>query len=181
MTINEARIDLAQKTARGLGMPMAGLLYWVAVSILVQVYPLKTALIISFFATGAVFPVGLMFTRLMGADLINKGHELNGLGGVMNAVQAFYWPVLIMVYLVVPEWTLFTMVVLFCSHFLGYGWLYMSRGYAFLAIAGPVAAVIMAIMNGAQTHFSLPPVVAGIYAISCVMIIAENRSMTEGM
>ena len=51
-----------------------------------------------------------------GADLINKGHVLNGLGGVMNAVQAFYWPVLIMVYFVAPEWTMFTMVVLFCSH-----------------------------------------------------------------
>ena len=28
------------------------------------------------------------------------------------------------------------MVALFCSLFLGYGWLYMSRAHAFLAVAG---------------------------------------------
>ena len=108
MTIDEARADLALKTRRGIGMPMAGLLYWVAVSVAVQLLPLKTAVIVAFFATGAVFPVGLVFTRLLGADLINKGHPLNGLGGVFNAAQAFFWPVLILVYFQAPEWTLFT-------------------------------------------------------------------------
>lgn len=179
MTIDEARDDLARKTRRGIGMPMAGLLYWVAVSLLVQMLPLKTAVLISFFATGAVFPVGLLFTRLLGADLINKGHVLNGLGGIMNAVQAFYWPVLILVYLKAPEWTIFTMVVLFCSHFLGYGWLYRSRGYAVLAIAGPVAAIVMALGIGTATHVALPPVVAAIYAVTCVMLLGETRARDE--
>lgn len=176
MTIDEARADLAARTCRGMGMPLAGLLYWVAVSILVQALPVKTALLIAFFATGAVFPVGLMFTRMMGADLINKGHVLNGLGGIMNAVQAFYWPILILVFIVAPPWTLFTMTVLFCSHFLGYGWLYQSRGYVFLAIAGPVAAIVMALVMGEGTHLALPPVVAAVYAIASVMLFAETRS-----
>lgn len=175
MTMNEARADLARLTRMGIGMPLAGLLYWVAVSIFVQILPLKTAVIYSFFATGAVFPVGLMFTRLLGADLINKGHELNGLGGIFNAAQAFFWPVLILVYLKAPEWTLFTMVVLFCSHFLGYGWLYRSRAYTFLAIAGPVIAVIMAFAIGEATHVALPPVIAGVYAISAAMLVVETR------
>jgi len=179
MTIDEARADLATRTRRGIGMPMAGLLYWVAVSILVQNLPQKTALLIAFFATGAVFPVGLMFTRLLGADLINKGHVLNGLGGIMNAVQAFYWPVLILVYLVAPAWTLFTMVVLFCSHFLGYGWLYMSRAYAFLAIAGPLAAIVLALWRGPDSHYLLPPVTAAIYAVSCAMLFQETRGAQQ--
>ena len=130
---------------------------------------------IAFFATGAVFPVGLLFTRLLGADLINKGHVLNGLGGVLNAVQAFYWPVLILVYLKAQEWTVFAMVVLFCSHFLGYAWLYRSRGYAVLAIAGPVAAAMLAFTAGARSHYALPPVTAGIYAIACALLFAETR------
>lgn len=175
MTIDEAREDLARLTLRGIGMPLAGMLFWVAVSIFVQLLPLKTAVIYSFFATGAVFPIGLMFTRMLGADLINKGHELNGLGGIFNAAQAFFWPVLILVYLKAPEWTLFTMVVLFCSHFLGYGWLYMSRAYMVLAIGGPVVAIVMAFTLGTATHFALPPVVAAIYAVSCVMLLGESR------
>lgn len=175
MTIDEARADLARRTHRGLGMPLAGLLYWVAVGIVVQVLPLKTALLVAFFATGAVFPLGLAFTRLMGADLINKGHVLNGLGGILNAVQAFYWPILILVYLVAPAWTLFAMVVLFCSHFMGYGWLYDSRGYWVLAIGGPVLAIVLAFAIGERTHFALPPVVAGVYAVACALIAAEAR------
>ncbi len=181
MTINEARTDLARLTRKGMGMPMAGLIYWVAVSLLVQLFPLKTALLFSFFATGAVFPLGLLFTRMLGASLINKNHELNGLGGILNAVQAFYWPVMILVYITVPEWTMFTMVVLFCSHFLGYGWLYQSRGYIFLSIAGPVIAILMALTMGAATHQALPPVIAAIYAITCAMLLTETRSEPTGI
>jgi len=176
MTIDEARADLARLTRRGIGMPMAGLLYWVAISIVVQVLPVKTAVLVAFFATGAVFSVGLWFTRLLGADLINKGHVLNGLGGVFNAAQAFYWPVLILVFFLVPEWTLFTLVVLFCSHFLGYAWLYRSRGYAVLAIAGPVVAVVMALVIGTRTHYALPPAIAGVYAVAVALLVAETRA-----
>lgn len=176
MTLDESRRDLALKTRKGIGMPMAGLLYWVGLSVAVQTLPVKTAILVAFFATGAVFPVGWLLTRLMGGNLVNKGHELNGIGGILNAVQAFYWPVLILVYFISPEWTVFTLVVLFCSHFLGYGWLYESRGYTFLAIAGPVIAVVMAIWQGAATHQSLPPIVAALYAISCVMLVAETRA-----
>ena len=180
ITVNEARADLARRTRRGIGMPMAGLLYWVGVSVLVQALPMKTALLVSFFATGAVFPVGLAFTRMLGADLINKGHVLNGLGGIFNAVQAFYWPVLILVYFVATPWTMFTMVVLFCSHFLGYAWLYDSRGYWVLGIAGPVAAVVMALTLGEATHLALPPVIAAVYAVACALLAGETRRTEAG-
>lgn len=176
VTLDEARADLALKTRRGIGMPLAGLLYWMAVSILVQALPMKTALLWSFIGTGAVFPVGLLFTRLYGGDLINKGHELNGLGGLFNAVQAFYWPVLILVFYLAPAWTLFTMVVLFCSHFMGYGWLYRSRAYWVLAIAGPVLAVVLALWLGRETHYALPPVIAAVYAVASVMLLSETRT-----
>ncbi|MEJ2535191.1 MAG: hypothetical protein P8008_06925 [Gammaproteobacteria bacterium] len=180
MTLDEARADLALKTCRGIGMPLAGLLYWITVSLLVQSLPMQTALLWSFIATGAVFPVGLLFTRLYGGDLINKGHELNGLGGLFNAVQAFYWPVLILVFYLAPGWTLFTMVVLFCSHFMGYAWLYRSRAYWVLAIAGPVAAIALGLLIGEETHLALPPVTAAVYAVASAMLLTETRATGTG-
>lgn len=42
------------------------------------------------------------------------------LGMLFNAMQFLFWPVVILVWRVSPEWTLYTMPTLFGSNVLGY-------------------------------------------------------------
>ena len=66
-------------TRKGIGMPAAGVLYWLAVAAVVRLWPQRTALVISFVLTGAVFPVGALLTRLVGGNLFAKGPSLSPL------------------------------------------------------------------------------------------------------
>jgi hypothetical protein len=116
-------------------MPLAGMLYWLAVAILLRAFSQKTALVFSFALTGMVFPVGALLTRLAGGDLFAKSATLTPLGLQLAAMQLFYWPVIIVVFNRAPEWTPFILAVLFGSHFLPYAWLYRSAAFMFLAVA----------------------------------------------
>lgn len=173
-TLDDLRAEGARITQRGIGMPAAGLIFWLAAAQLGHVFPPKTAAVLTFVATGAVFPIGWLLTRWAGGDLMAKGHALTGLGGLLNAVQIFYWPVLIAVFLVRPEWVPFTMGVLFGSHFLPYGWFYRSRGYTLLGVVGPLAALGVQLAAPAHAMTAIPLAMAAAHALA--LLIGENRA-----
>lgn len=169
------RTRIALLTRRGIGMPMAGFLYWLAMAMFVRVLPERTALVYSFFATGAVFPLGILFTRLAGGDLFVKSAVFTSLGLQLAVLQIFFWPVIIIVFGTARPWTPFVMAVLFCSHFLPYNWLYRSRGYFFLAVGTGVLTTATAIVLRSSLYLWAPLIAAACCAIAVGMLWQENR------
>ena len=174
----EAERDrLSRLTRKGIGMPLAGLLYWLGVAALLQALPQRTALIFSFALTGVVFPLGALLTRLAGGDLFAKSPTLTPLGMLLAAVQLFYWPVIILVFRRAPEWTPFALAVLFGSHFLPYAWLYRSAGYGFLAVATTVVVTAAVVATRSPLYATAPLLAAGCYAVAVAMLWREVRAL----
>ena len=67
--LTHERAIAARLTQRGIGMPLAGGLYWLAVAWLQQTFEARSAMLYGFALTGAVFPVGALATRLAGGNL----------------------------------------------------------------------------------------------------------------
>jgi hypothetical protein len=171
--IDDERDRLSQLTRKGIGMPIAGLIYWLAVAVILRRLPQRSGLIVCFFATGAVFPVGTVLTKVAGGDLFAKSPTLTPLALQLAAMQLFYWPVIVMVFGVMPVWTPFTMAVLFGSHFLPYWWLYRSPAYAALAILTASAVTLAVLIAGEPLFMTIPLIAAGCYALSCVALGVE--------
>jgi len=169
------RAGLALRTRQGIGMPVAGMLYWVAAAVLVRTLPQPAALLAMFFATGAVFPVGTLLTRLAGGDLFARSATLTSLGLILAAVQLFYWPVIVVIYRVAPDWTPWTMAVLFGSHFLPYLWLYRSRAYAFLAVSTSLVLAVAALVAQGPLYREAPVLAAACHAVAVVLLWREVR------
>ncbi|NJN64628.1 MAG: hypothetical protein HC882_06940 [Acidobacteria bacterium] len=173
------RERVSRLTKKGVGMPMAGFLFWLAYAVLLRLFPIEEAVLYSFFATGMVFPLGILFTRLAGGDLFAKSPSLSGLGIQLAALQIFFWPVLILVWNVAPAWSPFAMAVLFGSHFLPYWWLYRSAGYGMLPIINTVSLVALVMITGSPLPEIVPLVTAGAYAIAIAMVARENRLLPQ--
>jgi len=171
------RDRLGRLTRRGIGMPIAGMLYWLAVALLVRRLPQSTSLVWAFILTGPVFPVGAALTRLLGGNLFAKSPALTPLGLQLAALQLFFWPVVIVVFRQAPDWTPFTLAVLFGSHFLPYWWLYGSRAYALLSIL--VATVLSAavLITRSPLYLMVPPITAGCYAVAIGMLWVETTKI----
>lgn len=156
-------------------MPIAGTLYWFAVWALVNQLPLKSALFWSFVATGAVFPVGTLITRWCGGNLFAKSETFTSLGMLFNAMQFLFWPIVILVWRVSPEWTLYAMATLFGSHFLGYAWLYRSRGYGLLTMGLCVVLTAAVLIAQGPLVTIVPLFAAVVYAVSVFVLAREVR------
>ena len=171
---------LIRATRMGIGMPLAGMLYWLAYAGLVSQFKIQSAVYLAFFATGLVFPLGFLFTRLAGGDLFAKSPALTPLGLQLAAVQLFYWPVIIVLASLAPAWTPYVMAVLFGSHFLPYGWLYRSRGYMALTILTTLATTATVLVARGPAPQVVPLVAAGSYLVAILVIRAELAKAMRG-
>jgi hypothetical protein len=176
-TLDQERDELARLTMKGMGMPIAGFLYWIALGFLLGDTPDRRAIILAFWLTGAVFPVGIVITRLLGGDIMAKSPSLTSLGLMVAALQGFFWPVAILVFTLAPAWTPWTMAILFGSHFLPYWWMYRSPAYAVLAISLGVTMSVGAVLQGATIYAAVPWLAAACYAVAVALLFRETRSM----
>jgi formate/nitrite transporter FocA (FNT family) len=174
--LDAERQRMCVATQRGIGMPAAGLLFWLAVAWLTRHFPVPQAVLFSFFLTGAVFPIGVALTRLAGGDLFARSAGLTPLGLLLASLQLFFWPIIALVYAIAPAWTPWAMAVLFGSHFLPYAWLYRSRAYGFLTGSVTVAMSALALATRAPNPTVVPLVAAGCYGVAIVWMAAENRN-----
>ena len=56
------------------------MIYWLAYAVLVSQFKIQSAVYLASFATGFVFPLGILFTRMAGGDLFAKSPSLTPLG-----------------------------------------------------------------------------------------------------
>jgi hypothetical protein len=166
-------------TQRGIGMPAAGLLFWLAVAWLTRRFPVPRAVLYSFFLTGVVFPIGVALTRAAGGDLFSRSAGLTPLGLLLAALQIFFWPIIALVYALSPAWTPWAMAILFGSHFLPYAWLYRSRAYGFLAVSVAVCLTALALATRAPMPTTVPLVTAACYLVAIVWMWFENRLLAQ--
>lgn len=174
VNLDDMRDDIARITHRGIGMPAAGIAYWLACAELLHVLPLAKALFFCFVATGVVFPLGLAISKWIGADLFSKGHPLTRLGATLNFVQFAYWPIIVLVSQTAPEWTIYAMAVLFGSHFLPYGWFYRSAGYIGLGV-GSIVVPTALVLAGVRAPEHIALAMAAMYAACVVRVHFENK------
>ncbi|HUL74710.1 MAG TPA: hypothetical protein VLT86_16485 [Vicinamibacterales bacterium] len=177
--LNAERRRISTTSKRGIGMPAAGLLFWLAAAWLTRRFPAPQAVLYTFFLTGLVFPVGVALTRAAGGNLFTRSAGLTPLGLQLAALQAFFWPIIILVYRLSPEWTPWAMAILFGAHFLPYAWLHRSRAYAFLSASVAVSLSGLALVTRAPMTAAVPLVAAACYAAAIVWMWAENRGLAS--
>jgi hypothetical protein len=154
----------------------AGLLFWLAVSWLTRQFPAPRAAL-QLLSHCLVFPVGVALTRAVGGDLFTKSAGLTPLGLLLAALQAFFWPIIVLEHALSPEWTPWAMAILFGSHFLPYAWLHRSRAYVFLSASVAISLTGLALATRAPMPSTVPLVTATCYAAAITWMWVENRTL----
>lgn len=171
------RERMSKATKKGIGMPVAGLIYWLVAGAVLRTTPPQTALLWCFILTGPVFPLGYAITRAFGGDLFARSTTLTPIGIQLAALQLFFWPVIVVMFKQAPEWTPFTLAVLFSSHFLPYGWMYESRGYPFLTVSVAVVMCVGVLVTGGPMYSLVPLLAAACYAVAVMILWREITSL----
>lgn len=122
-----ARIDLANRSQWNIGYFCAGLIFWIFVAVLGQIYPLDAARIFWLVGTFFIFPIAVISSRLFGADPFTKGNHLADLVGYTHmSVIAMSFPLVLASFLYYPEAMLLVMAIAYCIDFYVMSWAYGS-------------------------------------------------------
>ena len=129
-TLTDLRADFEQRSNRSISLPIAGAIVWLIVAVLGTVLPLNAAVFALVFATGGIFPLGLLVAKLRNEDLLTNPNPLAKLMGtcvlMVNLLWALHIPLLIKAPIFVPlslgiglglHWMVYSWII---GHPLGY-------------------------------------------------------------
>ncbi len=73
---------------------------------------MEVVYLIWIFGLGAIFPLGILLSKLLGDNILSSKNSLANLGGIVAAPQAFIIPVFIIVFQHIPEYLPYTIGLL---------------------------------------------------------------------
>lgn len=94
--------------------------------------------VFSLYSSALLVPLALLFSKLYGIKFSDKDNPLNSAGLFFALNQMIYLLVVILVWMIRPEYMIAAYAIVVGAHFLPYNWLYDSLTYKLVAILIPV-------------------------------------------
>lgn len=182
VSLDQAKTDLMCRAGAGLSLPVAGMLFWLALGAAGYFLSPKAWGLAACFGSGLIFPLGLLLSKPFASNLLIKD-PLSTLA--LRAVLAInlLWPLHLAVYFADPQLLPLSLAIGMGLHWPIVGWMYGSTAcfrHAFIRV-GAVSAVWFLYPAGRFTV--LPFVLAAAYLITVLQLrqelIAANSSLKQ--
>lgn len=180
MGFSEVQNDLIIKTKRGLPMIIVGMFFWLIVGLLsfFEMH-IKMHGLLLFIGISIIFPLGILLSKMMKIDMVAKDNSLSALSGMLGAMQLFFTPILMVIFVDEPQMLPFFVGILTGAHFFPFAWVYKSKAFIFQTVAIISIATIFGFVLTEYLFSIFPFVMSGIYFITSVWLIKENALKAE--
>jgi len=123
MTLNELREDFERGANRSVSMPLAGAIVWLGVALLSLVFEPPISTLILLFGTGAIFPLGMLISKVRNEALISSKNPLAVLIGQGVIMVNLLWAVHIPLFLYAPSFVPLSLGIGLGLHWVLYSWI----------------------------------------------------------
>lgn len=163
--ISQEKRNFLIETNGGISMPMAGAIYWIGLGIAGFYLSLNEWVLLAFFTSGLIFPLGIILARPMKADVLKKGPIANVTFPALIGMLGF-WPIAMLTYSTNPNLTPLVLAIGMSLHWPVMGWIYGTNiGIIHLIVRATVVTVLWTSMPDLQLQI-IPFAVAVIYLMS---------------
>ncbi len=153
------------ETNSGISMPMAGAIYWIVLGIAGYSLPLNEWVMLAFFTSGLIFPLGILLARPMNANVLKKGPIANVTFPALIGMLGF-WPIAMLTYSTNPTLTPLVLAIGMSLHWPVMGWIYGTNiGIIHLIVSAAVVTALWISMPELQLQI-IPFAVSIIYLMS---------------
>lgn len=153
--LDSLRIELSLSAKNGLNFITAAVLVWGIITIIWTLpYSSYNKSVLTFISSGLMLPLAFMFSKIMKTSWSLKHNPLDPLGLWLNFAQLFYFPILVIVLLVIPDYFIATFVIITGAHFFPYAWFYKENSYAVVAGIAAIGGMLLSlILDDEQVYF----------------------------
>ena len=147
MSLDELKLDCANKQKKGLHVILASIIIWTLVAIVHMTdLPILTKNLLTFSATAPLVPLAFLISKFIKVEFSDKSNPLNQLGLLFSLNQILYLLIAMWVYPTVPDKLVMVIAMIFGAHLLPYAWLYNSKIYAIMSVIVPIVSLIIGSM-----------------------------------
>lgn len=174
-TLENLQTEIISEAKKGFPIILSGSIVFLIFTFLPYLFSMKTVHLIWIFGLAAIFPFGLLLSKLFGVNILSTKNPLGTLGGIIAAPQAFFIPVFIIVYQHIPQYLPFTIGLLGGSHFLPYMWIYKSKAYLFVTLGACFSSFILGGWFVDQAFTLVPIAISIVYLIGVLLMLKEIK------
>jgi len=166
---------ISEQAQKGTPMILAGIIFWILALIANFVLPSDIIVWFYLFGIGAVFPLGILISKVLKINFLANDNPLSVIGGLIGGIQVFFAPLIILVALNQPDWIPFVVGILTGAHFLPYVSIYDSRAYLFQTVATVGIVTVVGFSWMTQSYLFIPIALIVVYTITYVLLRSECK------
>lgn len=161
--LDKLRLELSVKAKNGLDFIVSAIIIWSLISFIWTLsYSDYNKSVLTFIVGGPMLPLAFLLSKFFKTTWKVEGNPLEPLGLWLNFAQLFYFPMLVFMLIMKPEYFVLCYVIITGAHFFPYAWYYNTK--AFAVMAGVISLGSMAIALTMQP--------ANLYLIPLFMVAA---------
>jgi len=160
------------KANGGIGLPAAGCIYWLAAGIAGYYLEPRTWYSVACFATGLIFPLGLVLAKPLKSDVLAKSHISSVLFPALISMLMF-WPLAIAGGTLDVSFVPLAIGVGMGLHWPVIGWMYGGKSFMAHAFFRTIGCTVIWFVLPDHRFTILPLYVAFVYFITIFAIKAE--------
>ncbi|WP_299215478.1 hypothetical protein [uncultured Dokdonia sp.] len=178
--LNEARLDLAYRAKQGIDFITAATIIWILITIIWSTnFDLSIKNTATLAVSGMMMPLALLFSKVYKSQWKIKENPLHPLGLLLNIAQLFYFPILVLVIKLIPDYFVPVYMIITGAHFFPYAWFYKQPIYAIMAGIISVGAVILSFTVVTSSPMMVPLAMAITLAILIVVLSISNKRLAQ--
>lgn len=173
-TVDELRSRFVITQKRGLHFIIPSVIIWATILVMQFVIPEISARNIAVFCSSAMLlPLSFMTSKILGISFSDKENPLSKPGFLFTMNQMLYITIVMWACSAAPESMVMVYAIVFAAHLLPFGWLYRSRAYTVMSVAGTAAALFSGIFGGAVASAAI---MTACEIGLVVWLMAENKA-----
>ncbi len=162
----------------GYSVPLAGAVYWAALGAAGYVLPERQWILAAFYTSGLIFPLALLFARLLRNDFMKDKTATGTVLGPAFVGMLLFWPMAFAAFGAAPELVPLILAIGMSMHWPVIGWSYgRPLIYSAHAVVRAVAVLAIWVLYPEARLTWLPLSVAVVYVLTVAVILIDSSAV----
>lgn len=176
-SLDNLKKEIQLKAKLGIDFILAAGIVWFIIFLLWK-YTKNTSYdksVFTFMLSAVLLPLALGLSKIFKTEWKIKNNPLQPLGLWLNFAQLIYFPFLVFMLIIHPDYFIMAYAIVTGAHLFPYAWFYNEFGYAIAAVTISVGSLLIAIFQETDSMLSIPAFTSVIMFLLAVRILFKIR------
>jgi len=174
--LDKLRLELSVKAKNGIDFIVAAIIVWSLISFIWTLsYSDYDKSVMTFIVGGPMLPLAFLLSKVFKTTWKVENNPLDPLGLWLNFAQLFYFPMLVFVLIMKPEYFVLCYVIITGAHFFPYAWYYNTKAFAVMAGVISLGSMAIALTVQPANLYLIPLFMVGSLLVLAVWLFLDFK------